>query len=350
MSSASVAVLVKSRAKFGRRLTKKNYNDLLACKNVSDIVTYLKSNTHYSSCLDGLQEAAIHRGNVEALLKRHIYTEFANLCSFERSVGEHYFEYLLLRSEVDQLLVFLRYFYAGKPNEYPFSLPDFFKKSSKIDVSALTHACSFDEILNILKHTRFYKLLVPFKPQNPDEMPDFTFIESALDRYVYANTQKLIEKDFIGNTEKELKTILEAQAELDNIRKIYRAKKYYDDTTIDEIKVMLNDLNLYLSKRKLNDMVCSQSADDVLLMLKKTRYRHSMKSEDAFQIDDFARRFLYSYCRKKMRFSREPAVVMASTIILFEDEINNITNIIEGKRYGVDADTIKSLLILDEQG
>ena len=41
---------------------------------------------------------------------------------------------------------------------------------------------------------------------------------------------------------------------------------------------------------------------------------------------------------------------MASAINLSETEIYNITNIIEGKRYGVERDVIKAMLILDEQG
>ena len=129
MSSSSTAVLVKSRAKYGKLLKAKQYSELLNCKSTSDIVTYLKSNTHYSNSLEGLQNSVIHRGNLELVLKRHMYDDFANLYSFERLVGEHYFEYMLLKSEVDQLSLFLRYFLAGKAETFPFTLPRDFRNS-----------------------------------------------------------------------------------------------------------------------------------------------------------------------------------------------------------------------------
>ncbi len=349
MSSASTAILVKSRAKFGRRLKKKDYDDLLACKSTGDIVTYLKSNTHYNVTLEGLHEAAIHRGNLEALLRRSMYDDFANLCSFERSVGEHYFEYLLLKSEIDQLLLFFRYFAADTPQTFPFALPDFFKYSSKLNVAELTHAKSYEEILNILKPTRFYKVLLPFEPLPNTGLPDFTLMESALDRYLYSQTKVLCKKYFFGNTQKELLTIFGAQAELDNIRRIFRSKKYYD-ATADELKAMMNNQHLYLSKRAMNALLEAKDEKEVISLLRQSKYRLFIDKIPYSYIDDFARRFVYGYCRKKMHFSKESAVVMASAINLAETEIYNITNIIEGKRYGVDPDTIKAMLILDEQG
>ena len=81
--------------------------------------------------------------------------------------------------------------------------------------------------------------------------------------------------------------------------------------------------------------------------MKKTRYRLILDKTDFTYFDWLADRIKYDFCRKHMCFSTHAAVVMASTIIVFEIEIENITNIIEGKRYGVDNDTIKNMLILE---
>ena len=48
-----------------------------------------------------------------------------------------------------------------------------------------------------------------------------------------------------------------------------------------------------------------------------------------------------------MRYSTNSSVVLISTVTVFETEVENITNIIEGKRYGVDNENIKKLLILE---
>ena len=56
MSDTSFAVLTKARAKFGKRLTNKDYTNLLSCNSVAEIMSYLKSYTHYSEILKDMNE------------------------------------------------------------------------------------------------------------------------------------------------------------------------------------------------------------------------------------------------------------------------------------------------------
>ena len=46
---------------YGRRLTDKDYEDLLACKTVPEVANYLKNETVYSEILSGLNENDVHR-------------------------------------------------------------------------------------------------------------------------------------------------------------------------------------------------------------------------------------------------------------------------------------------------
>ena len=43
MPTTSYAVMAKARAKFGKRLTEKDYANLLACHSVTEVMSYLKS-------------------------------------------------------------------------------------------------------------------------------------------------------------------------------------------------------------------------------------------------------------------------------------------------------------------
>lgn len=47
-SMSSNAILAKARTMYGRRLTDKDYEDLLACKTVPEVANYLKNETVYS--------------------------------------------------------------------------------------------------------------------------------------------------------------------------------------------------------------------------------------------------------------------------------------------------------------
>lgn len=344
MSKAANAILVKSRAKYGKRLTLRDYDELLACKTVSDIAVYLRNSTHYNVSLEGIKEAAVHRGNLEQLLRSKVYSDFAELCKFESSIGEHYFEYLMMKNEIDRLLVFLRYFISGHGEKYLAALPDFFSHHSKIDFVAITESKTFDDVLVHLKGTDYAKLLCPFAGE--DNIFDFTTVEAVLDKYLYRKTAELIKKNFDGEERNELLRLFESSAELDNLRRIYRAKKYFNISE-DTLRAQLNEMRSTLTAKQLNEMIAAENADDVIEMMKKTRYKLVLDKTDYSYFDWLAARIKYDYCRKHMCFSTHAAVVMASTIVIFEIEIENITNIIEGKRYGVDNDTIKKMLILE---
>ena len=89
MSKTSFAVLTKARSKFGNRLTEKDYQSLLACQSVGEIMSYLKNNTHYSKALTDVSEREIHRGRLEALLRNYmrarrskdqVIVEILNIC------------------------------------------------------------------------------------------------------------------------------------------------------------------------------------------------------------------------------------------------------------------------------
>ena len=84
---ASSAVITKARAKYGNRLTQKDYKALLKCNNVTSVVSYLKSHTKYADVLSKLNENEIHRGQLEVLLKQKVFYDFDSLCRYEMSEG-----------------------------------------------------------------------------------------------------------------------------------------------------------------------------------------------------------------------------------------------------------------------
>lgn len=344
MSKAATAILVKSRAKYGKRLTLSDYDSLLGCKSVADIASYLRNSTHYNVSLEGIKEASVHRGNLEQLLRGKIYEDFAELCRFESSIGEHYFEYLTMKTEIDRLLNYMRYFIAGHPEKFIILRGGFFTDHSKINFLQLTEAKTAGDILLQLKHTPYYKLLAPFL--SDDNKIDFTMVEAQLDRYLYEQTQLMIERRFSGDEKQELKNLFAESAELDDIRKIIRAKKYYKMSD-DFLRAQLNGISRFLSRRKLNELIECENEEQIMSLLKKSAYRHVLSRLEFSYIDELAQRIKFDFCRRAMCYSPHAAVVMASTITTFEIEVENITNIIEGKRYGVENDIIKKMLILE---
>lgn len=343
MSKVANAILVKSRAKYAWALSNEDYNQLLSCKSISQIASYLKK-THYTDTLEGVKETAISRGTLEALLRKKIYTDFSNLCRFERSIGEHYFEYLSIRYEVDYLLDFLRYYISGNPLRFVPISGDFFVKISKIEIQKLPTSQNYEDILKCLKNTDYYKLLLPFIPEDNKDL-DFTTIEAVLDNYVYNQGLALFKEYFSPEEAKLLSYLIKLQAETQNIRRIFRIKKYYDNYSNDMLKALINSLGCYLTKKQVNNLINANNCDEVLEILNHTKYKKYLNDKNYNFIDEITYKSLFDFASKNMRSSTYPAVVMACAIVLFEIEVENLTNIIEGKRYNVDSGVIQSYLI-----
>ena len=107
MSSTSFAVLAKARAKFGKRLTEKDYNSLLNSNSVAEVMSYLKSYTHYAEALRDINERDVHRGRLEVLLRQHLFYEFDSLCRYDSQMSTGFSAYVISRTEIEQIMRFL---------------------------------------------------------------------------------------------------------------------------------------------------------------------------------------------------------------------------------------------------
>ena len=99
---SSGAIPAKARAKYGRRLTSEDYNNLIHCKTVAEVANYLKSNTYYNDVLSQLNEHNIHRGQVELLLKQKLFYDFDELCRYESRSGNGFSSFIVIRYEINQ--------------------------------------------------------------------------------------------------------------------------------------------------------------------------------------------------------------------------------------------------------
>ena len=88
---------------YGRRLTDKDYEDLLACKTVPEVANYLKNETVYSEILSGLNENDVHRGQLETLLRKKIFYEKVSLARFDMNSEKFLSVFFINRIEIEQI-------------------------------------------------------------------------------------------------------------------------------------------------------------------------------------------------------------------------------------------------------
>lgn len=340
---ASNAVLSKARAMYGKRLTEKDYTDLLLCKSVSEVASYIKTKTHYSSLLTDINETTIHRGQLETIIRKKSFMDLSALCRYEITVGDDFANYILYRTEIEQIMRYTTLMGAGRSDEYLYEIPDYLEHHTKVNFSLLRRASSFEDILNALEKTKYKKIVEPFKPQNNKPI-NYAAMENALYASMYSEIFNIINSKTKGTEKKQLSEFFNFLVDYSNFIKIYRLK-CINNCSYKDIKDYILPFGS-LSNKHLENLCNTESANMCLAYIRKTYLGKSLSKIEYNNLSDSDKKLRYIYCSKNMKFSIYPTVVMLSYIMLLDIEISNIIIITEGVRYQLPSDKIAEMLII----
>lgn len=345
-SLSSNAILAKARAMYADMLTGANYNELAACRTINEAANYLKGHTGYSAAFLSVPNVKIHRARLEAVLKRFMLERIAQLCAYEKSIGLKLYQSMLLKNDIDCILTCADYLDSDNIGEYMLYIPEFFKKHTELDFLPLERAQSFEELYDALRGTRYQPLLENF--QNGSVKFKVQLLDNILYDYFYKQTAQLIAENFSGRQKEELLDFFRMRADMKTVESIYRLKKYFKKDSAIHAGNFFSSAISSFSEKELESMLNAPSADAMLELVKKTRYGKFFPDGDAV-IERKTEMMSLRINQKNMRFSTHPEVVFMSFIGLLENEMRNVTHIIEGIRYLLPPEEIlKYLVKLDD--
>ncbi len=343
MPATSYAVLTKARSKFGKRLTEKDYSGLLACQSVAEIMSYLKSYTHYSEALRDINERDVHRGRLEALLRQNLFYEFDSLCRYDTGLGSGFSEYVISTIEVEQIIRFLVLLNSNSTDKFIYQFPAYFLKHTGINISKLANTKNYEEFLSVLSSSQYYDVLKKYSPDKKGRLP-ISKIENNLNEYVYKNVLETITKHTKGQEQNELSSLFRTILDYNIFSRILRLKKYYN-LSPDVIKENLFTEYCDISPKVIDMMCRAESSAEVFSIMQSTHTGKLIDKIGYVFASDISPRVKYRLARKNMHFSNNPSVVMISYMFVTETELMNIISLIEGIRYKLDTKTIQSMLI-----
>lgn len=345
-SNASNVLLAKCRARFGKRLTAQDINSLVSCHTVSEVASYLKSNTHYAQALETTDTTAIHRRELESTLKSYLFEDLSSLCRYELSVGEWFSDYILMRGEIQQIISYLRLFSVGKQNEFIFSLPAFYMQHLDLDIPALAEAKTYKDFLAAMRRSRFIKVLRTFTPDSGEPV-DCAMVEHALYRHFYENIDAIIERHYSGSALDELRDIMSTQQDILNFRHLYRMKKYYRAEPVS-IRAWMLGSSSNLSAGKMKAMIEAPDADKALELFMATSYgRMTDLGKLDGGIEAATSPVIFSKALRYLRSSVNPTTVMLSFINIAETELQDVVSFVEGVHYGLAPGSILNMTTID---
>ena len=227
MKASKNATVAKIRAVYGKRLKENDYYELSAKKKVSEAAEYLKRNTHFSAVLSNIDTSVIHRGFLESLLNKAYYDQYERLCRFQHLNEEPFYNFLLVRFEIRELLKAILYLNNDSSDVYIESMHAYLLKKASFDLIELAKASDFRQLLNVIRHTPYYNIIKNIETDKNGIIP-YTKCEVMLRTYYMKWLIETAKKDFSGTSQTALLDQFNIQTDVINIINAYRMKKYFN--------------------------------------------------------------------------------------------------------------------------
>lgn len=335
----SSAVIAKTKAKYGRRLTQKDYAALVKCETVGDIVRYLKTYTYYRNYLEKVK-SDIHRGRLEEILREQLFRNYLSLCRYHVS-SSPVTGYIFRLTEIGELIKYLTLLSIGRPIDYLFTLPMYFDEHTEIPLNHLSDAHSYREMLDLLGTHGYRQVLERFIPESDDQL-DIAAISDAMEidslEKLYADIAAIKSK----SERSALTALFDTLCDYNNYSRIMRLKKYYHlpNGAVREHLLPYGSL----TGRRLDSLLSKESYQEIRSALVQTKV--GRKAQNIEIDEEMAVKGKYDKCRHELYFSTSPEVVLLAYYIVSETELKNIITVIEGVRYSMEPQSILEMLIL----
>ncbi|MBQ7654442.1 MAG: V-type ATPase subunit [Clostridia bacterium] len=341
MSFSENAIMTRSRAIYAKRLTNQNYRELLNCSSVSEAADYLSTKTQYFDTFASVTSAKINRMMLESLLRRDYVAQFSSLYKFSKIIGNEMCRYFVMINEISVILSCLRYVMAPNKLDIFISVPTFEDMSVGFDVLSLANSEDFSEMLTKLRQTEYYDVLKSLDGERPDVLK----IENALYGYLDKRICEIAKKSLSSGEYKQVFEIIATDSDLRFISKLFRLKKYYHLSPEQIREYGFNVSESLLTKKETERMITAQDEDGFIKALGSTAYAKDGGLQGVEDITHWARAYKHEKYSKKIMYSTCPNVVMMCSFFLKDNEVKNITSIIEGIKYGLEPDEIKKYLV-----
>lgn len=343
MSATAGGIIAKAKSMYAKQLGKEEYDELMRKNNVAEIAGYLKKNTHFAEALKDVRENNIHRGQLENMLRRDMFTQKIKLFHYADAKKKSYYRLYMQQIEVDLILSRVRVLISQEFDDAIAGFPVFLKTYTSFDMIRLGSVHTFNELLEVVKDTIYYDTIFPFRvAKNEEATIDYTSIETALEKQYYAEVFRLIKMTLTGLEASTVRAFFLAKTKLENISKIYRYKKFFNARE-DVIRNSLIVMPGIESNELMEELIAEKSAEGVIKRLKRTEYALEV-SEEGY-IEDATKRLEFNFAKRYFYQAQGGAVVFMCYLVLLSSELTNIINIIEGIRYHVNVEDIEKMLL-----
>ena len=335
------AAATKVKAMYAKRLTPEDFASIAAKRSVPDVVDYLKAHPGWRGAFDGTFDET-RRGPLEAGLRRYLLSEYMRILHYIGRQDRFIIYDRVLRTDMEQIMLFLRHAQAGRAVDYKVDLPALFLRQSRIDYGLLSRATTYIDMLGAVKNTRFHGSLSRL-PADESGFPDYMSVEMIMRNHYYRELMDMVEKRYRGRVYKLLREAVGAQADMINLTIITRVRKFFPEQ-LDAVIPMLLPVRYKLSPAFVNRLYTAKTDEAAEALLRSSPYGKAFTSQQITHIEEYYYQFLYDFNRKILKQGIPTIYTPAAYLGLRDVELKNLIATIECVRYGVRPELARLLI------
>ena len=325
------AVATKIKAMYAKRLTPEDFTTIAAMRGVPEVVSYLKEHPGWRRAFDGSFDET-RRGPLEAGLRRYLMSEYLRILHYIDKDDRFITYDRVLRTDMEQIMLFLRYAQSGRTSEYRADLPAQLLRHSHIDYGLLSKSNSYNDMLEAVKNVRYYGALSRL-PAGEDGFPDYTSVEMIMRNHYYHALMEIADKRYRGRTHALLRRAVGELADIVNITIIMRVRKYFPEQ-LDAVVPMLLPVRYKLSPAFVNRLYTAKTDEAAEELLRTSPYGKVFSAQQVAHIEEYYYQFIYDFNRRVL--AGPPNVYTPAAYLSLRDvELKNLISAIECVRYGV---------------
>jgi len=336
------AVNTKIRVMEGDFLTPQDYENMLQKRSVSELASYLKTNTRYSKFLKDIDVENISRRDLEQIFRRRMINNLDRLIYYFKGGYRDFVRSLYLKFEIADIKHLARLIFNGSKTDDLNKSYVFIGKYSKLDPGKLFAASSIRDLIISMEGSEFYEFVKPLLDGKRENL--FRF-EMALDMGYFSMLDR-IRKKVSGSDYKILELWEGTVADLYNIQWIYRGKKFYRLSPEELLNYTMNfGKKLSFSKRK---AICyAANLEEFYELTQSTGYQFLFKKNQSQDIymERRLNRYIYHMMKSLNRKYPMSIIQIICYVWFLEYEIKDIYAICESIRYRVSSEEAKNFLI-----
>ncbi len=343
ISNGTKAILPKARAMFAKRITPAEYEEMMRRRTVPELAQLLRRHPYFRGSLATLSPTDPHRAQIEELLNNDIFKKYETLLRYDFQ-DDAFSTFYVKECEIREILRALRLLSIGLPGVYLQQLPPYLIGKLHFDMYELGQAHTLQAVAGVLRHTEFYRTVQQVLEADPD-LDDFPKAEAIFLRYHYENVFRQVREDFSGREAEAVRDMFLMEAQLYNLQLLLRVKTYFPDTyTLDELRELLLPYNYRTPRRLMEELIEAPGTEKLLALLRSSPSGRYAAGDTPDELAVAGNGLLYRHAKRILHLNPSPYAAIAAFIALCKLERENITNVIEGVRYGVAPERINAML------